>query len=153
MPHIIVLGLALCVSMPKDTAMANDLRAMSGEWVVVESETFGRKGDLHIGDVFKFEADSLTHDDGRGKPLEYRLVVSPMAKPSQMDWRPAKPKDAGWSHRGIYKIDGDKLTICVLVRFEADDKKDRPSEFRSKAGRKKGGAAGSVLLLLERKRH
>lgn len=149
---IMVAGLAMSAPVPKDTAGRDALKALAGEWVVVESETFGRKGELHVGDVFKFEGDGLAHQ-GRGKPLEYRLRlrVSPKGEPSQMDWRPSEPEDANWSHRGIYKLDGNKLTVCVLAHFEADDEKDRPSEFRTKAGRKKGEAAGSVLLVLERK--
>jgi uncharacterized protein (TIGR03067 family) len=145
-----VAGLTLSAPVPKDTAVADALKTLAGEWVVVGSETFGRTGGLHVGDVFKFEGDGLTHQ-GRGQPLEYRLRVSPKAVPSQMDWRPAEPKEATWSHRGIYKLDGDKLTVCVLSRFEADDEKDRPSEFRTKAGRETGEAAGNVLLVLERK--
>ncbi len=148
--YVIVTSLALYSPTPRDTAVADALKALKGEWVVIESETFGRSGDLHVGDVFKFEDDRFTHESGEN-PLEYRLHVRPQAKPSQMDWRPAAPKDAKWSHRGIYKIDGDKLTVCILSRFEGDDEKDRPSEFRTKAGREKHEAAGNVLLVLKRK--
>jgi uncharacterized protein (TIGR03067 family) len=148
---IMVAGLAAFAPVPKDAAVADALKALAGEWVVVESETFGRKGELHVGDVFKFDGDGLAHH-GRGKPLEYRLSVRPKHEPSQMDWRPSEPKDAKWSHRGIYKINGNKLTICVLSHFEAENEKDRPSEFRTKAGRENGEAAGNVLLVLERKR-
>ena len=145
--YVVVFSLALSAPVPEDAA----LEALAGEWVVIESETFGRSGDLHVGDVLKFEDDSLTHESG-AKPLSYRLRVGTKAEPSQMDWRPAEPDDAKWSHRGIYKIDGDKLTVCVLSRFESDDEKDRPTEFRTKAGRQKGEAAGNVLLVLKRRK-
>lgn len=147
---VIAAGSALSAPVPKDTSAPDALKGLAGEWVVVESESFGRSGELHVGEVFKFEGDRLTHETG-GRAVEYRVRVGPKVEPSQMDWRAAEPDDAKWSHRGIYQIDGDKLTVCVLSRFEADDEKDRPTEFRTKAGRQKGEAAGNAMLVLRRK--
>lgn len=142
-----LLAATMAAPVPKDTAAADALKTLAGEWEVVESEAFGRKGDLYVGDVFKFDGDRLTHGTG-GEPLEYRVRVDPKAEPCQLDWRTG---EAGWSHRGIYQLNGDKLTVCLLSRFEADDDKDRPTEFRTKAGRKAGEAAGNVLVVLKRK--
>lgn len=150
-PILVTLGLTLHAPVPKDKSEAEALRTLRGDWVVIGSEEFGRIGTLHIGDVFTFDDDRLIHARCE-KTLEYKIRLSPKADPSGMDWKPAEPKDAAWSHRGIYKLDGEKLTICVIARFDADDAKDRPTKFRTKAEREKGGADGSVLIILERKR-
>ncbi|MFM9966448.1 MAG: TIGR03067 domain-containing protein [Planctomycetaceae bacterium] len=137
----------------KDNDTAAALRALHGKWVVTSSKEFGRPGELHVGDEITVDSEGLTHDGpGSGKPLTYKIRISPKAEPNRIDWRPAEPKEAAWSHRGIYKFDGEKLIVCMIARFDADDEKDRPSEFKSKAGREKGDAAGSVLLVLERKK-
>src|SRR5262249_24803223 len=114
------------------------------------SEEFGRPGEVHNGDTFTFDGDTLAHasDD---KPLRYFVRLSPKEKPAQMDWRPAD-KAEGRSHPGIYKLDGDKLPLCGVSRSDADDPKDRRTEFRTQKGGEKGGAAGEVLPVLERKK-
>lgn len=150
-PSLFVAALALQAPVPKDTANADALKALSGEWVVTSSQEFGKKGELHVGDVFKFDGERLTHE-GHGDPVEYRIRLTASAKPSQMDWRFAEPADAATSHRGIFKLDDGKLTVCVVHKFDADDPTDRPTEFETKAGRSKGDAPGSVMLVLERKR-
>lgn len=150
-PLLLFLGFTIHAPVPPDKAVRDATRALRGEWVVTRSEEFGRAGELHVGDVLKFDGEQLTHV-GRGGLLKYRISLGPKAKPSRIDWRPATPKDAAWSHRGIYKLKGKQLTVCIVVRFERDDDKDRPSEFRTKAGRKKRDAAGSVLLILKRKK-
>ena len=40
----------------------------------------------------------------------------------------------------------------AVSRFDADGPKDRPTEFRPRNGREKGGAAGEILLVPERKK-
>ena len=148
---LFVAALALHAPVPKDKADTDTLKALSGEWVVTSSQEFGKKGELHLGDVFKFDGDRLTHE-GHGDPIEYRIRVTASAKPSQMDWRLADQADETTSHRGIFKLEDGKLTVCVVRKFDADDPKDRPTEFETKVGRSKGDAAGSVMLVLERKK-
>lgn len=147
-----LLTVALAAPVPKEKTDA--LKALAGEWVVTREEAFGKASELYIGDVLAFDGDSLTHTAGE-TPLKYTVQVTPKAEPPRMDWRPAskdKEKEKGISHRGIYKLDGDRLTVCVTSRFVADDDDDRPTEFRTQASRIKGGAAGEVLLVLERKK-
>ena len=146
---LLCLGLA---PVPTENAIGDPARELRGEWVVTSCEAFGKREELHLGDVFTFDGERLRHDGpGEGEPLEYVISLAANAKPKRMDWRPAKPKDAPWSHRGIYKLDGGKLTICVIARFAKGDKKDRPTEFRTALRRQKRDAAGGVLLVLERR--
>jgi uncharacterized protein (TIGR03067 family) len=145
---VLVTAVAAPVREDKDENAALD--ALRGEWVVVSSEEFGKPGELHDGDTLTFDGDRLAHASG-DKPLKYYVRLAPREKPAQMDWRPADAAE-GRSHRGIYKLDGDRLTVCVVSRFDADDLKDRPTEFRTQKEREKGGTAGEVLLVLERKK-
>jgi uncharacterized protein (TIGR03067 family) len=145
------LTAALAAPVPQDKDEKAALDALRGEWVVTSSEEFGRPGELHDGDTLTFDGNGLAHASD-GKPLKYRVRVAPRANPAQIDWRSANGREGTWSHRGIYKLDGDKLMVCLVTRFDADDPKDRPTEFRTQAGREKGGAAGEVVLVLERKK-
>lgn len=142
-----LLVASLAAPVPKEKADA--LKALTVEWVVTREEAFGKASESYIGDVLAFDGDALTHTVGE-TPLKYTVQLSPKAVPPRLDWRLAS-EDKGASYHGIYKLDGDQLTVCVTSRFKAADD-DRPMEFRTQASRIKGGAAGEVLLVLEGKK-
>jgi uncharacterized protein (TIGR03067 family) len=70
---------------------------------------------------------------------DFRLKVDPTARPRRVDLRVDTP-DGPKTNRGIYRADGDRLTICYATGG------DRPAEFRAGAG------SGRVLVELRHRK-
>ena len=68
-----------------------------------------------------------------------RQKLNPDKSPKEVDKAYTEGPNAGKTFVGIYKIDGDTITACF-----ADNDKDRPKEFESKAGSmaRSGAASG-----------
>ena len=66
-----------------------------------------------------------------------RYTLDPEKKPKQIDWVGIKGRHVGDKIQGIYKLEGDILTICHAG-------KDRPTEFKSEAD------SGRRLVFLSR---
>lgn len=114
---------------PKDGAGPKDV---TGDWVVVEQVIDGKAVKVD-GDVYRFEPDgTLVFRLGgkdRNQPRS-RYAADPAAKPPTIDlYVDAKP-DSPVS-RGLYKVDGDTLTIAV-----GELNAERPKELASRPGSK-----------------
>jgi uncharacterized protein (TIGR03067 family) len=92
-----------------DDDSAKDREKLRGTWVFVSSERGGRDegvkelaekgGPLKLtfaDETFRFHLPA-----GAARPQSYRLDAA--AKPHMIDWS---------NVRGIYELDGDKLTVC-----------------------------------------
>ncbi len=101
------------------------LRGMEGSWDIVNlvlgGRDFGDTGDSRIlmdGDRFRMESPTANYEG------EFSIDVE--VTPHQIDIEFVEGPEAGnWSY-GIFKLDGDVMTICLgLTGFE------RPTEFVS----------------------
>jgi uncharacterized protein (TIGR03067 family) len=132
MHAFLFLGLLLPADDTKDTMK------IEGTWVVVSATKDGKPGEEIQDDKLTFKDGLLTHaskkTEGKGT---YKL--DPSAKPSTIDIV-EEGKDKPF--RGIYRLEGDKLVICMSIA--ADDK--RPTEFAAKAG------SGQMLVELKREK-
>ena len=82
--------------------------------------------------VFNPEADNREH----------AFEIDPLAQPKAMDLTPGDgPAKGKKLPCAIYKLDGDKLTICIDKEGQAGK---RPTEFKTGAG------DGLALITLER---
>jgi uncharacterized protein (TIGR03067 family) len=131
----LAVGLLVAADAPKDDAATKELKKLDGTWKLVSGEADGQvfgdddlkgaslvmNGNKHMAKV----ADQTF--DGTHK-------VDPTKKPKTID-----STDGDNTMLGIYRLDGDELTICV-----AGAGKDRPTEFTGKAG------SGQVLLVWKR---
>jgi uncharacterized protein (TIGR03067 family) len=115
-----------------------DEEKILGTWAVVSWEEGGEKAPQDmIKDVkVTFAADGkMTVKQGeKEQDLTYQL--DPAQKPKAFEATNAK----GLTGLGIYKLDGDNLTICFARRG------DRPTEFASKEG------TSVVLQVLKREK-
>lgn len=113
------LALALGAPGPKDPP------SLVGVWVAEKGTTDGDDRAVAAGSLtVEFRADGKMNFQEQSKrvgPVEYR--VDPKRSPAEIDVRDLEMV-------GIYKLDGDTLTLCL------GDGGKRPTEFASPAGSK-----------------
>lgn len=129
---LLPLTLALLAADPSpepESPEQTDQRRMSGDWTMVKVLRNGKAMDKELDKVTVIIAkDTITiREPKRDEVAGYTLRAS--KKPRQID---LQPKNAGAKGelvvQGIYKIEGDTLTICFRKNgktrpdsFEADD--------------------------------
>jgi RNA polymerase sigma factor (sigma-70 family) len=116
-----------------------DKDKLQGEWKVTSVKIGGREPDDkdHIlKSPWVFKGDKLTFE-----PFEAEFKLDPSKDPRQIDVTIQKGPDAekGMTALGIYKLDGDKLTIHACHPGDGQ----RPTDFETTGGR-------NVLVTLER---
>jgi RNA polymerase sigma factor (sigma-70 family) len=134
---------------------AKELKAMEGKWRIVKLESEGKElpADAIAAARWTIKGGQIeVTDEFTEEPTVLKLVLSPAVEPKQFDTtmeKIGKGKQAinnqaaalkGKVVPGIYKRDGDTLTVCMRSTDKLDD--GRPKEL--KAGE------GVVLLVLER---
>ena len=126
---------------PKDDAK-DDLKKLEGNWQFttwVSNGTDLPQEQLEIckwsvkGDKYNFEMGGENKEEGT-------IKLDPAKKPATIDLDIKEGNDKGKAQPGIYKIEGDTVTIC-LARPGA---KDRPTEFSGK------GEDGHILITMKR---
>jgi len=145
-----MLRIALTVSLPfvlvgatsADPPAADERKALEGEWRYVSMESQGKK--LSKGDVgFKpswqivISGNELTWN-GRKKTF----TVDSTKLPKEMDIVSLDGSENGQTHAAIYKLEGDRLTICMPY-FNGDNA-TRSTDFTATAEN------GRMLVVLER---
>jgi uncharacterized protein (TIGR03067 family) len=137
----IALMLMLGIATP---ALADpaQVAGLAGTWTAAKAERDGAPAPELVGHRLVFEADRYSIAGADGKPLyagTYRVDAS--ADPPSIDFfgKTSEGADATWE--GIYRLDGDSLTI---VDDAPDPAKGRPAELAAPAG------SGYVLLDFER---
>ena len=136
---VLILGVAVGLSAPNLKDSTKKDTAIVGEWVP-ESMTMGGKMNLKppAGMRYEFTADGqwISRREGaaaKGVPRDYKL--DPKANPPTIDVAPIATAPAGVAVAaaqpmlGIYKLEGDTLTICFGVNGE-----ERPKTFESPEG-------------------
>ncbi|HLW68652.1 MAG TPA: TIGR03067 domain-containing protein [Gemmataceae bacterium] len=124
----------------------DDLKQMQGYWNVVALEADGRKAPddavkgMHVR-IKGTEFEGIDPGEASGDKATIKLDSS--KSPKQIDLVALTGKDKGKTIEGIYKLEKDRLMICMRGPEAAE--KGRPKEFSS-------GDAGSGLgiMTLER---
>jgi len=136
MRTLLALGLLAAVL---GTATADDKNPTAGKWVI-ESVTRDGKADddlkgavrVHAGDKY-----TVTPAAGAKTPAVSGTFAADAGKtPATIDMKPASGRYKDKTLLGIYKLDGDALTVAF-----AEPGKDRPTGFDSKPG---GGVVVAV---------
>jgi uncharacterized protein (TIGR03067 family) len=123
-------------------AAAQELKKLQGTWVVVEAERDGAPLDRIKGNKLVVKDNQFTVVTPSAE-LKGDLKLDPDKAPKAIDFyhQEGLLRDKKWE--GIYKLDGDKLTLCYA---EADSGKDRPDEFTAQEG------SNRLLIVVERKK-
>jgi uncharacterized protein (TIGR03067 family) len=137
----LMTGVVVVGQEPK--AASKDQEALQGLWQAVELEFNGQKAPAEAVKAFQVQikGDQLVFNPATDN-RKHTFVIDPAAKPRAMDLTPADgPAKGRKMPYAIYKLDGDKLTICLDKEGTTGK---RPAEFKAAAG------DGFALITLER---
>jgi uncharacterized protein (TIGR03067 family) len=129
----LVVGLALSLGAQ---GAKDDLKKdapIVGEWVGVKALAGGKDRSVPAGGVtFTFAADGkfIAKEGKREKPDEGTYKLDPAKDPAEIDIIPSADKKERGVIQGIYKVDGDTLTICL----SSEPGVERPKKFESPRG-------------------
>jgi uncharacterized protein (TIGR03067 family) len=107
-------------------AAKQDLETQQGVWAVVSSRRGGSDADTNIVATIRraVEGDHVVWTRSGKRFAGTTIVLDPKAKPAAIDVIPDGGPSRGERVLGIYKLEGDELTICM-----ADAGKPRPVKF------------------------
>jgi uncharacterized protein (TIGR03067 family) len=116
----LVLGGGAARALAADETSADALKTLKGTWV----------SDEGIESSWTFDGESVKATVA-GLDYSCKIKVDPKAKPATIDLAiDDGPEDAkGKTSKCIYKLDGEKLILCVSLPG-----KDRPKEFEQNEG-------------------
>jgi len=131
--HLVALSLAVAL-VGVVAVRAEDKKSFVGTWQVIACEKEGNKesADQIKGRTVQITQDRITVRDASGKTLHsctYRLGGSGDNRTVMLTSTEGDNK--GQTMEGIYKLDGDTLTVCY-----AEQGGSAPKEFRTAAGSK-----------------
>jgi uncharacterized protein (TIGR03067 family) len=97
-----------------------------GEWQVISIERPGSPGnpDELLRARIVFDGDYGRIMDGERTVAEWEFRLEPAQEPKAIDLTDTAGPNKGEKGLGIYRVEGDALTICVG--------KERPTEFSGK---------------------
>jgi uncharacterized protein (TIGR03067 family) len=124
---------------PKDKEK-DDLKKFEGDWVVKSWEQRGQAfPNLVDTATWKIKGDKYTLDM-QGMVEEGTIKLDAGKKPTAIDLDITAGNDKGKLQVGVYKIDGDTITMCLAWPAAAD----RPTDFTSTADN------GWILITMKR---
>jgi uncharacterized protein (TIGR03067 family) len=140
MKWIAVLLTAPVLLAPKDSEDA-ERKKFQGLWLVAAQEVGGKKVEAKklAGLKMTVAGDKMTTRDGTEVLDESTFRLGPGARPRTIDLTLTAGPHRGKSVRGIYKLEGDTLTVCV-----GEPNGARPKALVTKVG------SGHMLLVFQR---
>ncbi len=139
----VLLGALVLADEPKKAEPdRQELKKLTGHWVVVEQVHGGKKTPLKELAALSMEVAGgrLTIREGTDIKEDSRIVeLAPRAKPAGIDLKILSGSDINKVVKGIYRLQGDTLTVCV-----AEPDRDRPTAFAAKEG------TGHTLFVFKR---
>jgi uncharacterized protein (TIGR03067 family) len=131
---LVLLAVALMLGADRKDSAKEELKKVQGRWkttkLVYNGKDIDTQGKGKIDLVFKGATASV--EAGKDVKKEYARVqftFDPSVKPASVDAEVLIGAQKGAKMEGIYKLQKDKLTICIKVVGM-----DRPAKFESPAG-------------------
>jgi uncharacterized protein (TIGR03067 family) len=127
----LILVAAMATLAAADDTSKNDLDVLQGTWQMQSVTSDGKEAPAaEIAKTrFVIAGNKLTPMEGDRKGPEFTITVDATKKPATLDLK-GVGQNRGEVH-GIYRLDGDTLTIC-----SAEPPTARPEDFTSTAGSK-----------------
>ncbi len=145
----VVALVTLAAGTPAEDKAGDARKELAGVWATVSMVVDGEEIPADRCEGVRLEVDPAgkyalrdIYRSPDGKPYERgRLVLDAASSPKAIDLLAAQGPDRDLSSLGIYKLEGDRLTLC----YAQAGVKTRPTKFASKAGKD-----GVVLHVLRR---
>ena len=118
--YTLVIGLAVIVAAPAPKEAKKAPLTPVGEWTIESVTAFGMALPAEkTRKTIRFSADGTTFTLGGNvvTPDVSKFTHDPKTSPAQIDL-----EKGGMTYAGIYKIDGDLLTMCLTFEGERPDK-------------------------------
>jgi uncharacterized protein (TIGR03067 family) len=141
-----ILGLfatSLCTAgVIDDEAVKNELKRHQGTWIATSSTFDGQKAPDDIArSIHRIVVEDHVVWERRGKRFAgTKIELNPTHDPKNIDVIPDGGRNRGERVLGIYRLDGERLTICMAVAG-----RPRPTGFKAEKG------SGWTLQTFERK--
>lgn len=124
----LLLAASLLVAMANVAAdeLSPELDRLQGAWTVIGAERNGQPlADKDFaGDVITFDKAEMILDRKGSLRQFYKVKIDASAQPKRIDLVGVTGTDEGKTLRGVYRIEGDRLTLCAGLI-------ERPTEFRT----------------------
>jgi uncharacterized protein (TIGR03067 family) len=129
---LVVLATPLLVAADTDDDVVKELKALQGKWKTVAGEAGGKPFPRDGIPDFSFVVAADGKSTGKTPEGEFRftITVNPRKNPKTMENMHETGDQKGKKQYGIYKLDGDKFTVCVTRPGSAES--DRPKDFNTK---------------------
>jgi uncharacterized protein (TIGR03067 family) len=139
---LIVLAIPmLVIGAPED--VKKELKVLQGKWQTAAIETGGEALPKEAVPAFSFAIDADGKATGKTPEGEFQFTVTvdPTKTPRTIENLHDSGGQKGMKQYGIYKLDGDKFTVCMTPPGSSE--KDRPKDFDTKGTR-------NVVFVFER---
>jgi uncharacterized protein (TIGR03067 family) len=115
-----------------DGDVRKELKALEGKWKTVAVEAAGKPFPKDAIPAFTFVTAADGKSTGRADGGEFRftITVDPKKNPKTIQNLHESGDFKGKKQFGIYKLEGDKLTVCMTPPGKAEG--DRPKSFTTK---------------------
>jgi uncharacterized protein (TIGR03067 family) len=128
---LVVLATPLLLAAGDDD-VRKELKALQGKWKAVALEAGGKALPKEAIPDFTFIIGADGKSTGKMAQSEYTatITVNPKKDPKTMDNLHESGAQKGKKQYGVYKLEGDKLTVCMTRPGVAEG--DRPKDFATK---------------------
>jgi uncharacterized protein (TIGR03067 family) len=138
-----VLAAPVLLNAGTEDDMRSELKRLEGKWTTVGMEAGGKSFPKEQVLDFTIVVGADGKSTGRMPQEEFRftMTVDPKKSPKTIENLHESGTQKGHKQYGIYKLDGDKFTVCMTRPGAAET--DRPKDFDSKN-------AATVVFVFER---
>jgi uncharacterized protein (TIGR03067 family) len=111
-------------------AVADDIKKLQGRWQVIKFDDGSGPGPAdEIKEMkFEFKGDNVIQRLGDNARPPAKVVIDPAKKPKWMDIDAGGPQ---FTSKGIYKLEGDELSLCFISGERGGKAPPRPTEFKA----------------------
>jgi uncharacterized protein (TIGR03067 family) len=127
-----VLTTPLLVAADADDDVRKELKALQGKWKTVGCEEAGKPFPKDAMPDFTIVIAADGKSTGQTPQGEFRftITVNPKKNPKTIENLHASGEQKGKRQYGIYKLEGDRFTVCMTPPGSAEG--DRPKDFTTK---------------------